>query len=132
MTDVEITPRCAGGEGIFVSNEGWLLPCCYAHIFLRRTMAAPDRFGAADLWFLRNRDLFDLNARSVDDVIADPRWQELRRSWTDGTSPAVCYRQCGVPKDMGFEDPGAVRARDRTFIKLGEERKKPAATDLAG
>lgn len=44
MSEVEITPRCLKGEAIFVSNDGWLLPCCYVHIYLRRAMALPDKF----------------------------------------------------------------------------------------
>lgn len=122
MRDVEISPLCAKGEGVFVSTEGWLLPCCYTHMFLRRTMALPDKFGPNDTWFARNRDLFDLSRRSAAEILADPRWEELRRSWTDGTAPAVCYRTCGVPKDMAFADTEAVRKRDRTFIKLEPER----------
>ena len=118
MDEVEITPRCASGENIFVSNEGWLLPCCYAHTFLRRTLAAPERYGLDDLWFARRYDRFDLKRRPLAEVLADSCWDELRRSWGDGTAPAICYRICGVPKDMGFKDPADVKKRDRTFIKL--------------
>ena len=118
MSEVEITPRCLKGEAIFVSNDGWLLPCCYVHIYLRRAMALPDKFTYNDHWFTRNRDLFDLKTRTVAEILADPRWEELRRSWTDGTAPTVCYRTCGVPTDMPFKDIDAVRQRDRTFTKL--------------
>lgn len=125
MQDVEISPLCAKGEGIFVSTEGWLLPCCYAHIFLRQTMAAPQKYGSDDTWFDRNRDLFDLRQRSAAEILADPRWEELRRSWTNGSAPAICYRICGVPRDMDYASTEAVRRRDRTFIKLGPERDRP-------
>jgi hypothetical protein len=129
VDEVEIDPRCAGGDGIFVSNEGWLLPCCYSHIFLRQTLARPERFGPNDHWFSRNLDLFDLARHAPGEVLADPRWEELRRSWSDGTAPAICYRICGVPRDMPFPDTDAVRKRDRTFIKLQE---KPAAAGETG
>jgi hypothetical protein len=123
VDDVEISPLCESGDGIFISTEGWLLPCCYAHIFLRRTLARPDGVKPNDLWFSRNLEMFDLSKRTVAEVLGDPRWEELRRSWTDGTAPAVCYRTCGVPKDMPFRDTQDVRGRDRTYIKLKE---KPA------
>jgi hypothetical protein len=126
VADVEISARCANGDDIFVSTEGWLMPCCYSHILLRQTLARPEAHGESDLWFSRNRDLFDLSRRSAAEILADPRWQELRRSWTDGTAPSVCYRICGVPKDMGFRDTNAVRSRDRTFIRLKD--KAPPAT----
>ena len=133
MSEVEITPRCLKGEAIFVSNDGWLLPCCYVHIYLRRAMALPDKFTYNDHWFTRNRDLFDLKTRTVAEILADPRWEELRRSWTDGTAPTVCYRTCGVPTDMPFKDIDAVRQRDRTFTKLdrapiAEPTPPPAAS----
>ena len=124
MADVDIDARCANGDDIFVSTEGWLLPCCYSHILVRQTLARPEAYGPNDQWFTRNLDRFDLSRRSAAEILADPVWQELRRSWTDGTAPAVCYRVCGVPKDMPYRDTGAVRKRDRTFIKLKE---KPAA-----
>lgn len=126
MAEVEISPRCANGDDIFVSNEGWLLPCCYSHILLRQTLARPEAFGPNDHWFSRNREMFDLGRRSVAEILADPRWAELRRSWTDGTAPSVCFRICGVPKDMPFKDSNAVRQRDRTFINL--KQKPPAAS----
>jgi hypothetical protein len=124
VTDVEITPRCTQGEAIFISNDGWLLPCCYVHIYLRRAMALPHKFSEHDHWFTRNRDLFDLKTRTAAEILADPRWEELRRSWTDGTAPTICYRTCGVPKDMEFKDVDAVRKRDRDFIKLNAPAKK--------
>ena len=40
MARVRIEPRCARGKNVFISSEGYLLPCCYAHILLRRTIAA--------------------------------------------------------------------------------------------
>ena len=131
MSEVEITPRCLKGEAIFVSNDGWLLPCCYVHIYLRRAMALPDKFTYNDHWFTRNRDLFDLKTRTVAEILADPRWEELRRSWTDGTAPTVCYRTCGVPTDMPFKDIDAVRQRDRTFTKLDRPAAEPTPLPAA-
>jgi hypothetical protein len=42
VADVEISARCANGDDIFVSTEGWLMPCCYSHILLRQTLARPE------------------------------------------------------------------------------------------
>lgn len=122
MNDLTITPRCAKGENIFVSSEGYLLPCCYAHTLMRQTMAAPDRHGPADRWFERNRERFDLNRRTAAEVLADPVWLELRRSWGDGTAPGVCYRQCGVVAGGAFADAEEVRRRDKVRVRL-----KPAS-----
>ncbi len=123
MDDLTITPRCAKGENIFVSSEGYLLPCCYAHNLMRLTMAAPARHSAHDRWFERNRDAFDLNRRSAGEILADPVWLELQRSWGDGTAPRVCYRQCGVVKGGDFADPESVRHRDKVMVKLPKRER---------
>ena len=118
VDEVTITPRCAKGENIFVSSEGYLLPCCYSHIFMRQTLTAPDRHGPHDRWFERNREHFNLNRRAAAEILADPVWLELRRSWGDGTAPRVCYRQCGVVTGGDFASPVEVRRRDRVMVKL--------------
>ena len=117
-TRIIIHPRCETGENIFVSNEGYLLPCCYAHIFLLETLSAESDHDGNDLWFARNLDLFDLKKRDIDSILADPRWEELRDAWKQDCAPSVCYRQCGVPVDLGFESVRDVRKRDRVFVSL--------------
>jgi hypothetical protein len=120
VAEVKITPRCANGENIFISSEGWLLPCCYSHIYLRQVMAAAHKFNKNDRWFLDNMDLFDLSARSVDEIVKDPRWKDLQDSWSSGSAPRVCYRTCGVPLDSTFQDANEVHKRDRTVTPLNK------------
>ena len=118
MARVRIEPRCARGKNVFISSEGYLLPCCYAHILLRRTIAAPERARGPDAWFYRHRESFDLTQRSFAEVVADPVWDELRRMWAEDRAPGICYRYCGLPEnssDVGLDD---VRRSDRMALHL--------------
>ena len=133
---IVIHPRCETGENIFVSNESYLLPCCFAHIFLLKTLHRQDRYDDDDLWFARNLDLFDLRERDILSILADPRWQDLRDSWAQDRAPFVCYSHCGVPVGSGFESATEVRKRDRVFVSLTSEegKRKPqgAASEELG
>lgn len=125
MAEVRIEPRCARGENIFVSAEGYLLPCCYAHILLRATLTSERRFGEADGWFRRNLDLFDLKRRDAAAILADPRWDELRAMWANDAAPSICYRYCGVVREPAIADPESQRRQDRQTFPLAGAR--PAA-----
>jgi len=118
MARVRIEPRCARGENVFISSEGYLLPCCYAHILLRRTIAAPERAGEADAWFHRHRASFDLTRRPFAEVAADPVWDELRRMWAEDRAPEICYRYCGLPEDSSVASLDEVRRGDRVALRL--------------
>jgi hypothetical protein len=112
VQEIEITARCADGSAIFISSEGWLMPCCYSHIKLKQMLMGGERAAAGNRWFLDNKDLFDLSVRNADAILADARWKDLAASWANGTAPAICYHICGVPKASSFKDVGAVRERD--------------------
>jgi hypothetical protein len=119
MARVRIHPRCARGENVFISSEGYLLPCCYAHILLRRTITAPERVvREADLWFYRHRESLDLTKRPFAEVAADPLWGELRRMWAEDRAPEICYRYCGLPEDSSSASLDDVRRRDRIALPL--------------
>jgi MoaA/NifB/PqqE/SkfB family radical SAM enzyme len=121
--EVRIVPRCARGENIFVSAEGFLLPCCYAHILLRATMTASEASKSADRWFERNRHLFDLRRRSVTEILADDRWSELGRSWSTEGAPSICRRYCGVPAEYDLSGPAELRKRDLRLVALREDAR---------
>jgi hypothetical protein len=124
MARVRIEPRCARGHNVFISSEGLLLPCCYAHILLRRTIAAPERVRAPDDWFYRHREAFDLTRRPLAEVAADPVWEELRRMWAEDRAPEICYRYCGLPADAAASVDD-VRRGDRMALRL-EASPRPA------
>jgi hypothetical protein len=115
---VKIEPRCARGENVFISSEGWLLPCCYAHILLRRMIAAPDRAREPDAWFYRHREAFDLTRRPFAEVATDPVWDELRQMWAGDCAPDICYRYCGLPEDASAASLDDVRRGDRMAQRL--------------
>jgi hypothetical protein len=96
---VRITPRCAGGENVFISNEGWLLPCHYSHMSILEHLNRGYETADVDYWFVRNRVLFDLKLRSVQDVLSDQIWNELMSTWESENTPRVCVAHCSVPVD---------------------------------
>ena len=120
-------PRCARGENIFVSAEGFLLPCCYAHILLRATMTAPATSKGSDRWFERHRSLFDLTRRSVAEILTDNRWSELGQLWSTERAPSICSRYCGVPADCDLSGPAELRKRDLHLVALGEDGPEPGS-----
>jgi MoaA/NifB/PqqE/SkfB family radical SAM enzyme len=91
-----ITPRCIRGENIFVSNEGWLLPCCYSHMQIREMLSGGYNATDADAWFVRNLQSFDLKRRSVHDILDDPIWEQLAAAWESDSVPRVCVAHCGT------------------------------------
>jgi hypothetical protein len=122
--DVRIVPRCAGGENIFVSAEGYLLPCCYAHILLRAAIADRGKLKGSDLWFYRNLEMLDLKRRPAAEVLADERWSELERLWRTDNAPSICYRYCGVPSGSDLSGPAELRKRDLRTVRLGQDAAK--------
>jgi hypothetical protein len=118
MARVRIEPRCARGENVFISSEGWLLPCCYAHILLRRMIAAPEQAREPDAWFYRHLEAFDLTRRPVAEIAADPLWDELRRMWAEDRAPSICYRYCGLLEDASVASLEDVRRGDRLAQRL--------------
>ena len=118
MDTVDITPRCASGREIFVSSDGYLMPCCYSHRQLREVLKDPQKYSEKDRWFERNRDSFDLKKRTAKEILADPIWFDLAASWRNGTAPDVCYRICGVPRSSGLRHVDEFRRRDRPVTRL--------------
>jgi hypothetical protein len=109
-----VDPRCRTGEYLFLSSEGWFLPCCYVHLLLRRSLADPARVAPEDRWFLDNLDLFDVGTRSVAEVATDPRWQGLVRAWSGPAPPRPCLEHCGRSRPR----TGGPHDADRTVEPL--------------
>jgi hypothetical protein len=131
VAKVTIAPRCARGENIFVSAEGYLLPCCYAHILLKASLTGDRRISEADGWFRRNLDLFDLKRRDAAAVLSDARWGELTAMWANDAAPSICYRYCGVISDQKGADPDSLRRHDRQSIPLAAAEPAPPAGEGA-
>jgi hypothetical protein len=119
--DLRIDPRCADGTYNFVSSEGWFMPCCYVHLLVRRLLPDPRHATVAERWFLDNLDLFDLNRRGIAEILADPRWTELQRSWEDGTACRTCFVHCGVPVEAPRGTAGEQHNADRLVEVLPDE-----------
>ena len=98
-----ILPRCRSGDkGRYIDADGILYPCSWAsHPFGVRTSAhRPDRSVRWEehLW-VRHRDRFDLNHRSLASALADPVWEELCGSWkSESDAFVLCEQKCRHPR----------------------------------
>jgi MoaA/NifB/PqqE/SkfB family radical SAM enzyme len=87
--EVQILPRCVHGKNSAITARGYFFPCTSCES------------GEADSWFSIHEGEFDLRSASLDEILASPRWSELRVSWARAsTAPTVCLRTCGVHVDF--------------------------------
>jgi hypothetical protein len=74
----------------YVSAEGQWYPCWFAsHVH---------REWKKDFWVV-NREKFDLNKRTLDEIFADPVLKELEDAWASGEPsriPFKCARFCSA------------------------------------
>jgi hypothetical protein len=63
----EVTPLCGiGNKGLFINSQGHLFPCCWV----------ANRYTHNNEWLDVSKNQFDLNQRSLNDVLTDQYWSE--------------------------------------------------------
>ena len=63
----EVTPLCGiGNKGLFINSQGHLFPCCWV----------ANRYTHNNEWLDVSKNQFDLNQRSLNDVLNDEFWSE--------------------------------------------------------
>ena len=81
-----VEPECMSGEGFFLSYDGYLLPCPVVN---------------KKPWFKENQEAFNLNTRSLTEVLKSPKWDELKMMWSSyDCSPLSCQKRCGKSKNF--------------------------------
>jgi hypothetical protein len=67
ITFGKVTPLCSiGNKGLFVNSQGHLFPCCWV----------ANRYAHNNEWLDVSKKQFDLNQRSLNEVLTDEFWRE--------------------------------------------------------
>lgn len=63
----QVTPLCGiGNKGLFINSQGHLFPCCWV----------ANRYSHNNEWLELSKNQFDLNQRSLKEVLNDEYWSE--------------------------------------------------------
>lgn len=88
--DNKTTPLCkTGSKGLHVNSEGYLFPCCWiAHSFdIRENLKWEDSF------FIKNKECFDLNKYSINEILKSKHWKMFEKSWIKNHF-IICKQKC--------------------------------------
>ena len=100
-SDSYILPGCILGErGLYISATGQLYPCSWvATPHNGRTSKVTGKFiSLEDSLFRKHEDKFNLNLRSIEEVISDPIWKVLTKSFKSQDKAFVeCEEKCINP-----------------------------------
>ena len=87
-----VTPMCSiGNRGLYVSADGVLHPCSWVSYPYVSIGTERKTINFADSFHQMYRDRFDLQQRSLDDVLDDPIWDKLFNTFDD---PAKAWVEC--------------------------------------
>lgn len=79
----EVTPLCGiGNKGLFINSQGHLFPCCWV----------ANRYSHNNEWLDVSKKQFDLNQRSLNDVLNDQFWNEEFEIF----SRTECRTKCNI------------------------------------
>lgn len=88
---IKIDPKCKGGWPQYVSSDGQWFPCWF--------VSHPHRQWKSD-FFVVNKAHFDMNTKSLEEILGDPILKELEEIWASGEIekiPFKCREFCGRP-----------------------------------
>jgi hypothetical protein len=87
---IKIEPKCKNGWPQYISSQGQWFPCWF--------VSHAHRHWASD-FFVVHADRFDLNQRTLNEILRDPILQELEERWASGHAeriPFKCREFCGA------------------------------------
>ena len=94
-----IMPTCLFAyRGSYIDWQGIYYPCSWvSHPF--KTIRSKENSSKIllfeNFFFEKNREKFNLNKRSLEDVLSDPVWRDLDKSWhSKETMSLVCEKKC--------------------------------------
>ena len=91
-----ITPMCnIGNRGLYVSADGVLHPCSWVSFPYVSMSTERKTINFKDSFHQVNREKLNLNTRSLDEVLQDPIWDTLFKSFDNTSSAWVeCEQKC--------------------------------------
>ena len=110
--DIKVLKRCETGTSLFLSNDGYLYPCCAGRDIKKGS------------WFLKNREEWNLNTKSMNEIISSDVWMKLLDQINNNkTCPEECLRYCGVSKEFIDEfgnNPRYIDEHDNITFNINE------------
>lgn len=80
---LDIEPKCKNGWPQYISSEGHWFPCWFvSHVH---------RYWQED-FFNKNLSKFDLNVRSLEEILTDPVLKDLEEIWREGDPNKVPFK----------------------------------------
>jgi MoaA/NifB/PqqE/SkfB family radical SAM enzyme len=96
--DKPITPLCAvGNRGIYVNAAGNVYPCSWTSFPYTSLSANGKTIDFADSFFSKNLNEFNVNTRSLSDIVTDPRWGKCQQNFDNVSKTWVeCSQKCST------------------------------------
>ena len=89
-TKNKLDPKCFKGFPMAISNEGYLLPCCYCE----------DRLTYEDPNFQKLLKVSKINDyNSIEEILNTKEWKKFEKNLTKHKGPDCCHTVCGIVKD---------------------------------
>jgi hypothetical protein len=83
VTFGDVVPLCGiGNKGLFINSQGHLFPCCWV----------ANRYTHNNEWLDVSKNQFDLNQRSLNDVLNDEFWSEEFEIFSRSECRAKCNK----------------------------------------
>lgn len=81
--DTDIIPMCRiGNKGLYISSQGYFYPCCWMANRYNHTR-----------WKQFRNDAYDLNKRSIQEVLSDPVWEDF---FSNLHNHSECVNKCSA------------------------------------
>ena len=88
---VKLKPACFEGFPLAVTNQGYLLPCCYCD----------DPHTLRDLEFQKLMAVSKLDdSESIEKILAKKQWKRFYKNLTRHVGPPACMQVCSI-KEKG-------------------------------
>lgn len=92
-----IIPSCMISYfGVYIDAEGIFYPCSWtSHPTVRKSVATGRILKHKDSLWVKYRDVFDINKRSLDEILLDPIWEKLKSGWRNPDRTFIeCEKKC--------------------------------------
>lgn len=91
--DAPVLPLClVGDRGLYIDAEGILYPCSWiSHPFGQRSSKSGKKVLWNDSLFVKHKKEFNLQQKSLKEVLNSPYWNDIVDGWKD---PAKTYVEC--------------------------------------
>lgn len=110
-----IFPSCfVGHRGAYIDVEGRFFPCSWvSHPFDRKhSVEDPSRILLFKDSIAAKSIFFDLHQKDLSQILAEPTWQQLQRSWSEPSEAyIICERKC-IAKNSSPEKLGTRPMRE--------------------